>query len=618
MANLIGKTLSNRYRIDSDLGKGGMAEVYKAWDTKRFTYLALKVLRQDLSQDRVFLRRFRAEAQTLEALQHPNIVRYYGIETDGMIVYILMEYIEGTTLQSEIFRARGKPLNEAFVTHVMRSVCSALHFAHQQNHVHCDIKPANIMINEAGEVKLTDFGIARMTDAATMTMVGFGTPAYMAPEMVRGELPSIQSDIYSLGIVLYEMVTGGERPFTGDHAQVTGTTGARVRWEQVNLTPPSPRRYNPSLSPKIEALIMKCLEKNPANRYQKALELLNAMELSLIAPEGVSNPAKKQPPAFQPANPPVFNPQNNPPQPQKRTGFPVWAYLGIGIAVIVLTIGVGSAISGGRGANIPQVTPISQQTHEEEQIAGADVLPVAQESEPSLQAPDGNPTYPPAATQPPTKTSAPTQTRAATSTKQPTTVTSGYITPTPKLFWPLPNCAASHLHIGDSAFVSYDGGTNKLRSDPDTHPTDNIIGEIQPGEVLEIVGGPVCNYGWILWEVRTTRDKTGWTPESDGEEFWILPLTTRQICTGALPTRLVEGKKAKVMEEPNLANFIRKEPSLSGEIIGKIQPGDWMTVLEGPRCANNANWWRVESIPPGLTGWTMEGKDSTYYLAPQP
>jgi len=282
MENLIGKILANRYRIDGSLGGGGMAEIYKAWDQERATYLALKVLRQDLSRDRVFLRRFQREAQTLETLKHPNIVRFYGIVADDLTVFILMEYIEGTTLQDKIFRARGAPLNWAFIGTVINAVCSALHYAHQQGQVHCDIKPGNIMIDESGKVLLTDFGIARKTDAATATMVGFGTPAYMAPGLVQGRDPTPQSDIYSLGVVLYEMVTGGERPFTGEHAQITGSTSEKVRWEQVHLDPPSPRQYNLHLSPGIEAIILKCLEKDPQKRYTDILEISNAIETEIL------------------------------------------------------------------------------------------------------------------------------------------------------------------------------------------------------------------------------------------------------------------------------------------------------------------------------------------------
>ena len=280
MTELIGKILLNRYRVDSFIGRGGMAEVYRVWDQQRAVFLAMKLLREDLAEDVVFLRRFKREAENLAKMQHPHIVRSYGLERQGRIAFLLMDYVEGSTLRGEVFDT-GKPIPLQRVLAVMRPVCSALHYAHQMGMVHCDIKPANIMIESSGRVLLADFGIARMTDAATATMVGAGTPAYMAPEQVRGEGPTPQTDIYALGVVLYEMLTGGERPFTGEHAQTTGSTSEKVRWEQMHRVPPSPRRYNQMISSEVEAVVMKCLEKDPVKRYPSSLDLLNALSMAM-------------------------------------------------------------------------------------------------------------------------------------------------------------------------------------------------------------------------------------------------------------------------------------------------------------------------------------------------
>ncbi|MGD8555472.1 MAG: serine/threonine-protein kinase, partial [Anaerolineales bacterium] len=276
MSSIIGQTLAGNYRVDAFVGRGGMAEVYKVWDNRRAVYLAMKLLRDDLAEDRVFLRRFRREAQTLAKLQHPNIVRTYGLEQDGELAFMLMDFVEGVSLRKEIFRTAA-PFSPARVMEIMRPVCSALHYAHQLGMVHCDIKPGNILIDTKGHVLVMDFGIARMTDASTATMVGAGTPAYMAPEQARGENPSPQSDIYALGVTIFEMLSGGERPFTGERAQTTGTTREKVRWEQMHLAPPSLRQFNKSISPDLEALVLRCMEKDPKRRYASALELLNAL-----------------------------------------------------------------------------------------------------------------------------------------------------------------------------------------------------------------------------------------------------------------------------------------------------------------------------------------------------
>jgi len=275
MNDLIERILADRYRVDAFIGRGGMADVYRVWDSQRLSFLAMKLLHEDLSIDRVFMRRFKREAHTLSRLQHPNIVRFYGLVQDKDLSFILLDYIKGSSLKRVIYDAGGS-LQLGQVRTVMQSICSALQYAHGSGFIHCDIKPGNIMVNRQGDVLLTDFGVARMSDAATATMVGVGTPAYMAPEQIHGQDPSPQTDIYALGIVLYEMLTGGERPFTGDYARTTGSTSEKVRWEQMHLNPLKPRTYSPSIPIEVENVVLKCLEKDPDHRYPSALDLLNA------------------------------------------------------------------------------------------------------------------------------------------------------------------------------------------------------------------------------------------------------------------------------------------------------------------------------------------------------
>lgn len=301
MTELTGRVLQNRYRVDAFLGRGGMADVYKVWDQQRAVYLAMKILHADLAEDRVFLRRFKREADTLAKLQHPHIVRSYGLETEGRIAFLLMDYIEGENLRTRIFD-RNRPFTPEEILEIMRPVFSALHYAHQNGIVHCDIKPANIMIHKSGNVLVSDFGISRITEAATATMVGAGTPAYMSPEQARGEDMTPQSDIYSLGIVLYEMLSGGERPFTGEQARVTGGTSEKVRWEQMNAVPQPLRKMNPEISVAVEAVVMSFLQKDSAYRPASALDALNALAQVLdsvrTAPLPVNIPQSQ--PAHQP------------------------------------------------------------------------------------------------------------------------------------------------------------------------------------------------------------------------------------------------------------------------------------------------------------------------------
>ncbi|MGC1374881.1 MAG: protein kinase [Anaerolineales bacterium] len=274
MEDLSGSIILNRYRVDEFIGEGGMADVYKVWDNQRAADLAMKVLRADLAKDAVFLRRLKRESPTLAKLQHPNIVRFYGLEQTDDFSFILMDYVDGVTLREEIDRAKSAFALER-VLEVMKPVCSALHYAHAQGITHCDIKPANIMLHKNGWVLLSDFGIARMTESAAAT-AGAGTPVYMAPEQARGADPGPRTDIYALGIVLYEMLTG-ERPFTGKSASMTGSASEKIFWEQINALPPAPRSLNPQLSPALEAVALKCLQKDPDLRYQDALDLLDAL-----------------------------------------------------------------------------------------------------------------------------------------------------------------------------------------------------------------------------------------------------------------------------------------------------------------------------------------------------
>jgi serine/threonine protein kinase len=282
MSYLIGEMLAGRYRVDAYLGEGGMAQVYKAWDSERAASVALKLLRADLAQDVVFLRRFRREAVVLESLQHPHIVRTYGFEQDDLLAFIVMDYISGSSLRTEIFRSQGRPLAAERILELLRPTCGALHYAHRNGIAHCDVKPANILVEDGGRVLLSDFGVARTTENATaMTAVSLGTPAYMAPEQIRGEDPSPATDIYSLGVVLYEMLTGGERPFTGERARTTGSTAEKVRWEHLNLVPQPLRSLNPGLSTGLESVVEKCLEKDAQRRYASPLDLLDDLEAVL-------------------------------------------------------------------------------------------------------------------------------------------------------------------------------------------------------------------------------------------------------------------------------------------------------------------------------------------------
>jgi serine/threonine protein kinase len=257
-----------------------MADVYKVWDTGRLAHLAIKILNPNLTGDQDFLARFRHEAKTLASLQHPNIVRFYSLERDGDIAFIVMGYVDGTTLRAEM-TSRNGVFPPQRILEIMRAVCGALNYAHEMGYVHCDIKPANILMDKNGTILVSDFGIARVTGSFSSQAARGGTPGYMSPEQIRGGAPTRASDVYALGVLLYEMCVG-RRPFLGQSAQTAGSTAERIRWEQLNLNPPPPRHVNPSLPPALEEIILRCLHKDPARRFSNVRMLLGALEPVLL------------------------------------------------------------------------------------------------------------------------------------------------------------------------------------------------------------------------------------------------------------------------------------------------------------------------------------------------
>ncbi|MBJ7341803.1 Stk1 family PASTA domain-containing Ser/Thr kinase [Mycolicibacterium sp.] len=263
--------LSDRYELGEILGFGGMSEVHMARDVRLHRDVAVKVLRADLARDPSFYLRFRREAQNAAALNHPAIVAVYDTgeaETaNGPLPYIVMEYVDGVTLR-DIVHNDG-PIEPRRAIEIIADACQALNFSHLHGTIHRDVKPANIMISKGGAVKVMDFGIAKaLADAGnpvTQTSAVIGTAQYLSPEQARGETVDARSDVYSLGCVLYEVLTG-EPPFVGD-------SPVAVAYQHVREDPVPPSERNPALSPELDAVVLKALAKNPDNRYQTAADM---------------------------------------------------------------------------------------------------------------------------------------------------------------------------------------------------------------------------------------------------------------------------------------------------------------------------------------------------------
>lgn len=275
MTARIGDRLRDRYELREFLGRGGMSDVYLAFDTHRQVEVAVKVLREDLAEDTEFIRRFRREAEALAQLDHPNIVRFYSFERQGTVAFIVMDYVSGATLRRRLAEVEGQ-LSVEETTAILRPVAAALQYAHNEGYVHRDIKPGNIMLRDDGTVLLSDFGIARATEAVTMTTGPIGTPAYMSPEQILGQSVDRRTDVYSLGVVLYEMLAG-RRPFTGETG--TGaTTIDRVRDEHLRATPIGLSTLNPAVTQGMAQIVSKAMAKDPARRWTQVKDLLTAWE----------------------------------------------------------------------------------------------------------------------------------------------------------------------------------------------------------------------------------------------------------------------------------------------------------------------------------------------------
>ncbi|HEY5335241.1 MAG TPA: Stk1 family PASTA domain-containing Ser/Thr kinase, partial [Mycobacteriales bacterium] len=322
-----------RYELGDELGFGGMAEVFQARDTRLGRDVAVKVLRADLARDPTFLQRFQREAQAAANLNHANIVGVYDTGEQDGVPYIVMELVAGRTLRDVI--AEDGRLLPRRALEIVGEICAALDYSHRQGIVHRDIKPANVMLTPTGDVKVMDFGIARAASASSATMTQtaqiLGTAQYLSPEQARGEHVDGRSDIYSTGCVLYELLTGVP-PFQGESA-------VAVAYQHVREDPLPPSQIDPDLPATLDAVVLKALAKNPANRYHSAADFKSDVDRAAAGRKVEATPVLSERPttALPPASPTtvLLRPGDDDRGRRRST-----AYVALAIAVLVVFVAV--------------------------------------------------------------------------------------------------------------------------------------------------------------------------------------------------------------------------------------------------------------------------------------
>lgn len=290
-----GKIIDGRYEIIEEVGRGGMAIVYLAKCLVLNRYVAIKVLRPEYREDEEFIKRFKIEAQSAGNLSHQNIVSVYDVGNENDTEYIVMEYVEGITLKQYLSAKGVLPEKEA--VDFASQICSGLEYAHKKGIVHKDIKPENILITKEGILKITDFGIAKALNQGTITTGGMamGSVHYFSPEQARGSFVDAKTDIYSLGVILYEMATG-KRPFDGDSA-------ISVAMQHIESEPVRPAIINPNITPSLDAVILKAMKKDTYERYQSATQMLIDLKKVSVG-SGVNHEIAKKPDTDTPAKRP--------------------------------------------------------------------------------------------------------------------------------------------------------------------------------------------------------------------------------------------------------------------------------------------------------------------------
>ncbi len=437
--------LAGRYRLTSRIGEGSFSETYLATDTSLQRQVAVKILREHFARDQRFVARFEREARAAAAVSHPNIVNVFDYGRDGNTLFITMEWVDGNDLKHLIREQAPLPVAES--TRLIREILRGLGAIHRAGIVHRDVKPQNVLLSSNGQAKLSDFGIARGSVDAGLTDTGMalGTAAYMAPEQASGGVVTAAADLYSAGVILFEMLTA-RLPFAGDNP-------VQVMYQHVNDVPPRPRDFNPSIPVPLEMVILRALAKNPEDRFQSAEEMEAALDRTPSSDESTRIMAAVAPGVVRrPARAGGGGAGNLPPRRRAVSdgSNPSWPLILVAALLIILGLGAIAILAMRNNSNNP-ATPT---------VPAVVASPTANPSPTPTTKPTPSPTPTPKPTATPTPTPVPTPTPTpkptATPTPVPTPTPTVAPTPTPK---PSPTANPSTPQAGVmlpfDKFVSY-------------------------------------------------------------------------------------------------------------------------------------------------------------------
>lgn len=505
--DLVGQTLLNQFRVDAFVESGGMAAVYRVWDLKRNVSLAMKVLHADLADEPSVLRRFQREANALKKLTHPHIVPFYGMYQTPNSIFLLERFVDGFSLKDILRKQQGKPLGVKESLIYLKALCASLGYAHANDIVHCDVKPGNVMIDISGSIYLTDFGIARYSESTTTSFGAIGTPAYMAPEQTRDETVSAATDIYALGVMFFELLTG-QRPFRGTESSTERggkTVNERIRYGHLHIPPPDPRSINPAVSEDVAKVIIRSLSKKPEDRYLHAQDFFReicraaGMDIEDV-PDRVllqgqttdhKNEAGKVAVAATAPNL-LSSPKKFVPLVMSGRAYML---IGIGIVGVFMAIVLFNASIGTTNPPNNLTASVGAATQQDSKIGETSIW--TETPEPTVTPTKAIPTI-------------------ATQTQQ------TEFLPVPWSQYDCPDKGRIKLKINDWGKAVIDRIALLEQPAAPTSPDYKVIRYIQIKEHIRILNGPQCVNGVTWWEITTESSNTGWSQEFDSKKGQLM------------------------------------------------------------------------------------------------